>query len=563
MWHVVPDGPLLPVPDTMLSLVPIPRRFLPLESRTRRGPHNNNNKYKKSNAPSSTVRIMSWNLHQGSRTALAELTGVVDCYDIIALQEIGSTHAFLRNLPGFELLLTESTYGRSTAILVRAGISPALQQIDIVAPEGITATAVELVLAGTGLIIINVYISPASRVADTRSFLSAAMVIRPDIILGDMNARDMKWCPAAAKDSTLDRKSSEATQRGKILRNFLEHNNWHIVMPDMPTPTHFSPGVRPTTPDVVCVAPHLAVGNIMFRQTPASDHAQLSFELPELAVLRRPQGPAQTSWRRVNQYHESTFRTRLDSLLQRYDPTNTLDHRLYSLVAAVRTAAKSLPRGSFSQPIPAWSKRLSCLRQRALQLAGVGSPDAGKARDEYNTALLEEYDDWIAARPANFWRTAPERKSVLSLSDGTVADSPKSRCAAFAQHFASKHHNPVTPPSFRPRECAPVPEVTPNELDAAISVHPKRKSCDPDGLKAEHLVLLTKRAKAILCDIFTDSLRTGTVPGAWRTARACPTHKPGKPRQDVASYRPIAITVGSGFKVSAMLRYRSNDKASE
>eukprot|EP00760_Papus_ankaliazontas_P024976 PhM_4_TR2448/c3_g1_i2/m.79190 len=77
---------------------------------------------------------------------------------------------------------------------------------------------------------------------------------------------------------------------------------------------------------------------------------------------------------------------------------------------------------------------------------------------------------------------------------------------------------------------------------AAIHAHPKRKSNDPDGLKAEHLAMLSQRAMDILCEIMTDSLRTGAVPSSWRTARARPTYKTGKPATHINSYRPVAIT---------------------
>eukprot|EP00760_Papus_ankaliazontas_P024978 PhM_4_TR2448/c3_g1_i3/m.79181 len=445
----------------------------------------------------------------------------------------------------FTTFTTTATHGRSTAVLVRNDAMDAVQQQELTTPSGITCTCVELLMAETCLNFSNVYISPTTKLADFRAFMEEMALRRPYILIGDMNARDSKWCPACADDEKAGRAlGGDAVQRGKVLQSFVTQHRWSLVQPTTRTATHFPTNARGTTPDVALISTCLVARNTTVTPTPASDHAQLSFELLQITATRRPAGPSKISWRRVTQHHERQFQQRLDSLLRRYDPAETLERRLYAFVAAVRTAARCLPQGKYAQHVPAWSTNLSKLRKQALEQAAAGSPEAAESRAVYNATLLTEYDDWISAQPSQFWATSKERAApaAIVLSDGARATTAETRCAAFATHFASKHFSSIETEPYVYKEAPPPAPVTRTELMAAIHAHPKRKSNDPDGLKAEHLAMLSQRAMDILCEIMTDSLRTGAVPSSWRTARARPTYKTGKPATHINSYRPVAIT---------------------
>eukprot|EP00760_Papus_ankaliazontas_P024971 PhM_4_TR2448/c2_g4_i1/m.79202 len=544
-WHVVPSGPLFQIPDQLLNLIPS------LHRKVHRAPRQKPTKKHRaqpqtSHRPSPPIRIVSWNMHQGSKTALAEIPSLMVEYDVIALQEIGSTNSTLQLYNDFTFFTTEASYGRSVALLVRNSIVDAAQQHHFATSEGITTVAVELVIAGKCLSIYNVYVSPGSTVADFNLFLKDALAARPDIIMGDLNARDSKWCPASAQDDKEGNpKNSDARKRGSVVCNFLKGSGWSLAALAGPTPTHFSSTTRPTTPDVILLAPNLHYDSFKIMPTPASDHAQVALQLPEVVpTRRRPSGPAKVAWRRVKKHHELHFQDRLDSLLKRYDSSETLDSRVYALVAAIRTAAKCLPRGKRNYIIPAWSTKLTNLRKQAIELSLSTTADAVNARERYNSALLEEYDEWVATRPSNFWGKPKQSKVLptLVLPDGARASTPQTKCASLAAHFASKHVNnaPTTP--FEHRSMQPPEVISRTELIAAIRTHPKRKSADPDGLKAEHLLLLSMRALDILREIFTDSLSAGVVPRAWRTARTCPLAKPGKPTSELNSYRPVSVT---------------------
>eukprot|EP00760_Papus_ankaliazontas_P019597 PhM_4_TR18043/c3_g1_i3/m.97297 len=482
-------------------------------------------------------------MHQGAKSAVVELLQWSQSQDIIALQELGSGLDVIRRLPDFFIFHTGATGGRSTALLVRKSIVNSGMQLELNPPEDTTATAVQLELAHTRFVIVNIYVSPTVRKTALSKFLASIAIHLPDVILGDFNARHELWCPASKQDSDrMTYRHDAAQNRGLEVLEFIKGGEWKMVLPDFLTPTHFS-SARPTTPDVILLRSNHQAHEVEIMRTPSSDHAQLMFQLKHIVTSRKPHGGPRISWRKVNAYHKERFQMRLDSLLRRYDSTATLDQRVWSLVAAIRTAEKSLPRGKLTKCIPAWSARLAALRQDVLALKQRNAPQANQVETEYREAATAEYERWCRVSPRNFWTEEKEDlpPSTIRLPGGQEITTPGQRCTLFAEYFASKHKNQVEIEPYTPVR-GNVTRISPFELRSAIYAHPLRKSCDPDGLTAEHLRLLTPHAETILVDILSDSLQEGRVPSAWKTSRVRPSRKPGRPPDAIDSYRPVAIT---------------------
>lgn len=54
--------------------------------------------------------------------------------------------------------------------------------------------------------------------------------------------------------------------------------------------------------------------------------------------------------------------------------------------------------------------------------------------------------------------------------------------------------------------------------------------------------MLPSQAKQLLLDVYNFIWNTHTFPQQWKEATALPIHKPGKPKDDAESYKPISLT---------------------
>ena len=60
--------------------------------------------------------------------------------------------------------------------------------------------------------------------------------------------------------------------------------------------------------------------------------------------------------------------------------------------------------------------------------------------------------------------------------------------------------------------------------------------------------------KKILFDFYQFCWQNNTIPQEWKEAQIIPIPKPGKPKSDPSSYRPISLTPHLGKKSSGLLR---------
>eukprot|EP00760_Papus_ankaliazontas_P009242 PhM_4_TR13984/c2_g1_i4/m.81642 len=544
-WCVVPAGKLLTCPQEVINIIPtLTRKCIHRvrgTKRTNRGSAQITTQ--QVTEPPAGLRVVSWNLHQGARAAITDACRLSAEGDILCFQEIGNGADTLHTLSEYYVWTTPEVHGRGTAILVRRTSVDASHHEQIATPEGTTATIVELYMNKVRLCIANVYVSPSSSRGTITNMMSTIMPRRPDIILGDMNARHVRWCPACREDANNAHPMNEpAHYRGNEVINFLAGTGWETVTPLTITPTRQSTGTRPTTPDLVLTSPSLQVEGLNVHWLPSSDHAQLSFYLPGTPACRRRAYRQQISWRKVTEHHEVRFKQELDQHIR--EPALALDDTVSSFTAAVRRAEKRLPRGVLRRCVPGWSAKLTTLAYEITRLSN-NAPEAAALTQQYNALAVEEFDQWHKHNETSLWdetrRKATPPAKIIINSHETIT-TRKERCTYFAAHFANKHDNNIVASPYVPKNVELHAAVTVDEVEAAILAHPLRKSRDRDGLAAEHLRLLTAKGLIALADIFTISLRTGEVPKSWRHSRIRPVLKPNKPPNKLSSYRPVAIT---------------------
>eukprot|EP00760_Papus_ankaliazontas_P006101 PhM_4_TR1289/c1_g1_i10/m.7445 len=387
-WLVFPQGDLASFPEDVLAELPGRSRIsrAPRMSRPPRQQKPQNQQPPKLPRTATPLRVASWNMHQGAKAALAELLQWAPSQDVIALQELGSGIDALRHITDFYHYYTEATGGRSTALLVRKSIVESGREIHLPPLDGITATAAQVNLGNQTLVVVNVYVSPTTCKGTLAKFLADTALLHPDIVLGDMNARNEKWCPASREDLADGRSRHDpAHNRGAEVLRFTEDTEWNLLQPCLITPTHFS-AKRPTTPDVILLRQDHLASQVQYKRTPSSDHAQISLNLEHVTPSSRPQGGPKVSWNKITPYDRERYKARLDDLLHNYDPHTSLDQRVWAFVAAARTAEKCLPRGKLKNCVPGWSSRASALKQTAIQLRRENAPNATEAEGAYQCA---------------------------------------------------------------------------------------------------------------------------------------------------------------------------------
>ena len=94
------------------------------------------------------------------------------------------------------------------------------------------------------------------------------------------------------------------------------------------------------------------------------------------------------------------------------------------------------------------------------------------------------------------------------------------------------------------------------ELNKAMKKLKRRKAPGEDKVHNEMLINLGETGRqAILC-LFNMTLKSGTIPKAWRNAVISPILKKGKPQEDFNSYRPISMTSCLGKIIERMVNSR-------
>lgn len=94
-----------------------------------------------------------------------------------------------------------------------------------------------------------------------------------------------------------------------------------------------------------------------------------------------------------------------------------------------------------------------------------------------------------------------------------------------------------------------------DELEFALK---DRKGTAPglDLTSYQLLQNLTREAKVTLLKLFNQIWQQGTIPTSWKEALIIPIPKPGKPKDEPQSYRPISLTSNLGKTLEAMVKNR-------
>lgn len=456
--------------------------------------------------------------------------------DVLCLQETHRGPSSRRpHVPGM-ILVKECPHDQyGSALFVRPGIEVTnIQTSTVNNTEIITATI-------GGITISSIYKPPGE------SFTFNQPVTHPHVIIGDFNCRGGTWG------------YQETNADGELLESWAEGNEL-ILVHDQKQPASFNSGRwrRGYNPDLIFVSTSLAGTCIksVLDPIPRTQHR------PIMLKFRPVIAPQKVPFKRRFNYTKAKwgkFALTLDAEIAALPPTPASYERF---ISAIKYAARqSIPRGCRTYYVP-------------------GLPDEAKSTyDEYleqysrdpfadeTTQLGNQLLESLSRKRREYWRSTVEsldmkhssRKAwslIKKLSNDPAA--PRDRVDVTANQIAHQlllngkpDQNIRTVSTYkraRTPENGQESYFSLAELELAINSLKPRKAPGPDDIANEFLQNLGPLAKSWLLQLFNLCWAGKVIPKLWLKARVVAVPKPGKPRDEARSYRPISLLC-SPFKL--------------
>lgn len=379
------------------------------------------------------------------------------------------------------------------------------------------------------------------------------------VIGGDYNAKHTAW--GSREDTTRGRNLLEAINSCKC--SHLSANG----------PTHW-PSDQRKIPDLLDffvikgISPsYLEVKNI---NDLTSDHIPVLLTYSE-TVIQKPKKQSLT-----NKYTNwDLFRSELDHRIDlhiRLKNTKELDDQAQCLIEAIREAAKvSTPKpitnSCQGKCYPLEVRKLVKERRKARQIWHSTrlptdkntfnriSNQLNRLIKSINQKTVQDYLERLspsADRDYSLWKATRRYKRPVTRipplkgEDGRWLRSDEDKAELFARHLSRI----FTPHDIRSQitpHITQLPQqqfkwITPLEVADMIdkNINPK-KSPGIDEIAPGVLHELSRKGVILLTYIFNACLRLEHVPACFKTAQVIMLQKPGKPAEDVSSYRPISL----------------------
>lgn len=177
------------------------------------------------------------------------------------------------------------------------------------------------------------------------------------------------------------------------------------------------------------------------------------------------------------------------------------------------------------------------------------------------------YSLWKATK---YLRRPKQHATPLKIHTGYWARSNREKAEAFARHLQKvfKEHPSTNEQHDREIEkfltsptqmCLPLKHITPKELRQEILKLQEGKCPGYDLIDATLLKHLPKKGMLLILAIFNACLRLSHYPGQWKIAQIVMILKPGKPVQEVSSYRPISLLSVVGKLMERMVLNRMRE----
>lgn len=176
--------------------------------------------------------------------------------------------------------------------------------------------------------------------------------------------------------------------------------------------------------------------------------------------------------------------------------------------------------------------------------------------DAYTTKSYQDFVEELKPQDNSLWRVVKKlAKEPLNIIpsinyENRTHTTDEEKCRAFSKHLYTVFTPHSSPTDNEPNldeeriENQPTGNInptSPNEIKDIIKNLKNRKSPGHDLITNTILKKLGNKAIAFLATFYNACLRIGYFPKSWKEAQIIVFHKPGKPKNDVKSYRPISL----------------------
>lgn len=400
----------------------------------------------------------------------------------------------------------------------------------------------------------------------------------PTMMVGDFNCKHPAWF------------SVSPNQNGLKLFQLMNKSEWIVLGPDEPT---YYPEHLDRVPDILDIIICKNVSGIISQQVITSelpsDHRPVIIEMdaqllqypPRLKLINGP-----VDW--------DVFRSKLNSKINipasfdcPYSIDNAGDEFTKIVKQSVYLSSGPVKTHSYKFDLPSHLRSLISLKHRVRRrwqrnriasdktLLNSLNKQVKQQLDEFWYGNYQEYLQDIHPDDGTLYK---ETKRILrqrdiippiKVDDGQFLTSPSDKCEAFADmlqdtflvnvnSFNTAHTNKVEQyfSDDYPSVELPVPYVSPSEVNGEIQLLKNKKSPGHDLITNEVLKELPFRAILFLTALFNACLRWGYFPYNWKHAQVTMISKPGKPKRELSSYRPISLLPTLSKLYEKIIAYR-------
>ncbi|GBP60591.1 RNA-directed DNA polymerase from mobile element jockey [Eumeta japonica] len=383
-------------------------------------------------------------------------------------------------------------------------------------------------------------------------------------------------------------------ENGEKLDRLQDRLEFEIIAPSTATYFPYNDSNRPSTLDIALTkGVALNLNSIETLHRLSSDHR------PVLLKMGPPDGGRPisttkiTNWKRVSTAFEKIDTPPLNSIPDDIRTTEQIDHAIGALTSHVRTVVKrcerEVPASSDRWKFPPDILELIRAKNKALRRASAYPTPEYRSRaralqrevkahvQEFRNESWSDLMEEITPSHKAFWKITKVLKtegytpiSPLKRPDGSIAlndvevaeciaDSIETQCSHASPPHDIAHISRIEEEIHQKTSLESKDDLTPvslSEVQTLVKSLKTRKAPGLDGVSNKAIKCFSQPLLSLLVAIFNACLRNCYFPPAWKEAEVIGIHKPGKPRDVPASYRPISLLSGLAKLYERVLKTR-------
>lgn len=517
---------------------------------------------------SKALRLAIWNAN-GLSQHEHEITAFITDkkIDIMLISETHFTEKSYLKIPNFNIYNTNHPNGSArggTAIIVKKSIKHA--ELNKYQEEHIQATSIAVKDYFGTLTITAVYCPPKHSIKKEQYEHFYHTLGKRFIAGGDYNAKHTFWG------------SRIITSKGRELFRAMQDNNLNFISTGEPT---YWPTDRKKRPDVIdfCVTKHISPSYVTAESCLdlSSDHSPVVVTISSNILIQQKQPSLhskKTNWTKfrqlvsdnLNPYASLKTKKEVDEAVEIF--TTVIQESAWSSTPQLREKQGSSILEPFIKDKIEEKRKLRKIWQitreprdkRKLNKATKNLKMTLKETKNQEIQLYLSKLSSTASTDYSLWKATKKLKQPkahfppIRMVNGNWARSNKEKADTFAIHL-TKVFQPFPPEQqqedaefgvrqFLESPCQmspPIAEFLKNDITKTINNLNLHKAPGYDLITSKILKELPEIGLDYITVLFNSILRYGHFPSQWKIAQIILIPKPGKPANEVTSYRPISL----------------------